>query len=105
MDNVQDMIRKGRQAPRSAHGSPGESNSQAKLTAKDVLRIRARYADGVWQKVLAKEYGVSIVLIQKIVSGRMWKIPEAGFIPNKPNSRYGARGNGRGGDRRWTKSR
>ena len=37
-----------------------------------VREIRARYAAGEFQKVLAREYGVSQVMISRIICGKAW---------------------------------
>ena len=52
----------------------GESNAQSKLTADDVLSIRATYATGEWtQKELAAIYSVWQPCISKIVLGQRWQ--------------------------------
>jgi hypothetical protein len=51
----------------------GERNGQAKLTASQVREIRTRYAaGGVFQRILAAEYGVDRALISYIVTGKSW---------------------------------
>jgi hypothetical protein len=63
-DNIDDMIKKGRQ-------NRGTSNGSAKLTEDLVRSIRAEYAaGGVTQSELAVKYGVSSV--QHIISGKHW---------------------------------
>ncbi len=52
----------------------GERHAQAKLTADEVLQIRARYAEGnVYQRVLAVEFGVEQTLISAIVRRKIWR--------------------------------
>jgi hypothetical protein len=52
----------------------GEINSNAKLTAANVIDIRARYAaGGITLKELAVEFGVTFGLIGHIVNRRSWK--------------------------------
>lgn len=60
-DNTSDMIKKGRQAK-------GEKSGQAKLTEAQVREIRKRYRSGnIFQRELAKEYGVTTSLISAII--------------------------------------
>jgi hypothetical protein len=66
-DNAADKVAKGRQ-PR------GEDVGGVKLTADQVVEIRARYAaGGILQKQLAAEFGVAQTLISQIVSLKIWK--------------------------------
>ncbi len=66
-ENIADMVCKGRQAK-------GEKNGQVKLTQEQVKEIRKRYAaGGVFQKELAREYGISNQQISKIVNRIWWK--------------------------------
>ena len=68
-DNIQDMIRKGRNRPGS-----GERHALHKLTDEKVARIRAIYAQGgVSQIELATEYGVDESVISRAITGRTWK--------------------------------
>ena len=51
----------------------GEQNPSAKLTASQVAEIRARYqAGGITQAELARKYGVTQVLVSRIVLGKVW---------------------------------
>lgn len=64
-DNVQDMIRKGRNV---IHGQKGESNGHCKLTDAQVLEIRKRYSrGGIRQVDLAQEYGVAQAYVSALV--------------------------------------
>lgn len=65
-DNTADMIAKGRQAN-------GERQPQSKLTEQDIIRIRSICASGRSHKSVAREFGVSSVLIDKIVNRKAWK--------------------------------
>jgi H2-forming N5,N10-methylenetetrahydromethanopterin dehydrogenase-like enzyme len=65
-DNVRDSVAKGRY---HRAGLPGESNGRAKLTAADVVAIRAS-ADP--PAVLAPMYGVHPDTIHSVRSGRTW---------------------------------
>jgi hypothetical protein len=58
--------RKGWRAPK------GDSHGQAKLTAEHVIAIRARYAAGERQPILARDFGVSRPLVSLIVTRRVW---------------------------------
>lgn len=70
-DNVQDMIRKGRNAPPRMKG---ERNGCAKLSACHVEQIRQRYADGgTSYRKLGAEFGVSNTAIGQIITGRKWQ--------------------------------
>lgn len=51
----------------------GERNHNAKLTAEAVRTIRARHASGETLTALARDHGVSIHTVWKIVHGRAWK--------------------------------
>jgi hypothetical protein len=64
LDNMQDMIAKGRKV-----SSPGVRNGQAKLTEEDVLSIRAARGR---QEAIAALYDVSQTLVSSIKSGRRW---------------------------------
>lgn len=67
-DNVLDMEHKGR-----AVHVRGQHQGSAKLTEKQVLRIRIRCANGEGRRKLAREYGVSHTNVELIVCGRAWK--------------------------------
>lgn len=66
-ENVADMISKGRARKR---GLPGERNSQAKLTAVDVDKIRRDHRK---QKDIAAEFGVAVSTISMVLSGKNWR--------------------------------
>lgn len=65
LENIADMVSK----RRHAHG---ERNGGAKLTPDQVREIRA--AQGVYQRDLAKRYGVSQTTIHSIRAGHTWKL-------------------------------
>lgn len=68
-DNSRDMAKKGRH-----HRLCGEQKKQHKLTEKQVIDIRRRYAaGGVYQRELGEEYGVHDSVICLIVNGKSWK--------------------------------
>ncbi len=71
LDNMADMVAKGR---RPITRLPGELCGRAKLTAADVLAIRARYIPyKMHQGILAKEFGVSATNIRTILDRKSWK--------------------------------
>lgn len=51
----------------------GEAVSTAKLTATQVLAIRAAHNDGAAQSELAREYCVQQTTISAIVTGKTWR--------------------------------
>ena len=52
----------------------GEKYGGSKLSDKDVTKIRKIYKEGkIFQKELAKRYGVNVPTISKIVTNRTWK--------------------------------
>ena len=50
----------------------GEANGNAKLTERDVLRIRELFNDGHSQVKIADFYGVTNVLISKVIRRKLW---------------------------------
>jgi hypothetical protein len=67
MDNVRDMMEKGR----SRHG---EKNTSAKLTTEQVIRIKATLAEGLLRvSDIAREYGVTHATIGCIARGTSWR--------------------------------
>lgn len=51
----------------------GEANGQSKLTAAQVVEIRAAINGGEPKRALARRFGVTPTLIRHIASGRAWK--------------------------------
>ena len=87
-ENMQDMVRKGRQAIVPGRGCGdrngsrlypekrprGEQNSQAKLTECQVREILAKHAEGaITAAQLSRDYNVSKVLVGLIVKRKAWK--------------------------------
>lgn len=68
-DNATDKVKKGRSFGRKGKRT-GEGNPAAKLTEKDVLKIRASSES---KKALSEKYGVIIGTIASIKAGRSWK--------------------------------
>jgi hypothetical protein len=66
MDNLADMVAKGRRRP------------GFKITRADAENIKARYAKGgIRQTDLAHEYGVSQAVVSAIVVGKIWRQAKA----------------------------
>lgn len=77
-ENVDDRERKGRNIVHC-----GESNPRAKLTQKDVLRMRQRKVqEKTSYEKLAKEYGVSKRTAQDAIKGDHWKCVR--YLPEPP---------------------
>lgn len=70
-DNAQDRERKGRGA-KNIPDSKGERNGRAKLTASDVQKIRQLLNDGHSGRSIAKQFGVSDVMVSFIRRGKNW---------------------------------
>jgi predicted XRE-type DNA-binding protein len=64
-DNIRDAARKGRTAS-------GERQWNAKLKTEEVLAIRALVAEGVYQRTIAAQFGVSQSTVSDIASRRKW---------------------------------
>lgn len=73
-DNVNDMIRKGRNSkpPRNPH-VVGSVHPGAKLHESDIPEIRKLYSEGCTQKQIADKYGVVHQTISKILLGKRFK--------------------------------
>lgn len=68
-DNSQDAVRKGRNTKLY-----GEQNGKAKLTRATVLAIRRLCRrGGVYQKTVAKQFGVSEATVSYVVNGGRWR--------------------------------
>lgn len=74
-DNMADMVAKGR-----ARGVRGETNHKAKVTAEQVLRLRARFAaGGITKAALARQAGLSETGLRHILNGTNWAhVPATG---------------------------
>jgi hypothetical protein len=67
LENMKDKTNKGRSAK-------GENNGNVKLTEKEVLEIRQKYATKKYTcRELGKEYNVSKLPIQLIINRIIWK--------------------------------
>jgi len=65
-DNAADMVAKNRQVR-------GERVIQSKLTAADVVAMRAARADGATHRELAQRFGVSVTAVSYAVRKLYWK--------------------------------
>ena len=80
-DNIADRVAKGRSAKGDAHWSHrmphrkarGEAAGNVKLTEKDVAAIRSMLSAGVFQRVIAAQYGISRATVSKIKGGKLWR--------------------------------
>lgn len=70
LDNAQDKVQKGRLRYGDARG---ERNGKAKLTAADVIQLRARAAQGERQCDLARAFGITPQTTWNIINRRNWK--------------------------------
>lgn len=65
-DNTDDRVNRNRQ-------TIGEASPRARLTERQVVEIRNRYARGESSGSLAREFGVSKTVARGVVTGRGWK--------------------------------
>jgi DNA-binding NarL/FixJ family response regulator len=70
MDNVLDMIGKGR---RRGGTSIGESNGSSKLTTSEVIEIRKLYEQGFTTRAIAERFSTSMDNVRAIVRRKTWK--------------------------------
>ena len=73
-DNVADREEKGR-GNHSAHWRPGHT-PMAKLDPERVRRVRALSANGLSQRVVANEVGISQSQVSRILGGKYWAYVE-----------------------------
>jgi hypothetical protein len=73
LDNVQDMIAKGRSDFTNFSHHPGELDGNARLTWDQVRTIRSLWADGWRKKPIADLFGVTLQNISHVVAGKTWK--------------------------------
>lgn len=74
-ENIRDCVSKGRNS--RTHQAKGEAHGSAKLTADEVLAMRASFDAGATRAYLADKYGVSWTLINLIVKRQSWRhLPE-----------------------------
>lgn len=70
-DNMQDMVRKGRNRPAKKYGS---LHPAAKLTEADIPIIKKLSQSGLSQREIAVKFNVSQRTIWDIVHGRIWAL-------------------------------
>lgn len=70
-DNNHDMMAKGRYVHVAPH-LVGEQHGRSKLSDQQVIDIRRARKRGLMAPTLAKEYGVSVATIHRIVRGQSW---------------------------------
>lgn len=82
IDNNLDMVAKGRNVP-PPRGA-GESNTQARYTAEQVIAIRQLHYDaGVSAPQIAHDLAISVKTIRDILTGRRW-----GHVPDYLEHRH-----------------
>jgi predicted XRE-type DNA-binding protein len=67
LENIQD---------KKIHGTNlfGEKNHKSKITGKDATEIiRLYHCEGVWQKEIAKRFGITQSTVSNIVTGKIWQ--------------------------------
>lgn len=67
-ENVRDCIRNGKKPDKS-----GEKHPLARLTEKQVTRIRKRFYAGESVTNLSEEYGITSVGVWDMITGKLWK--------------------------------
>lgn len=67
IDNIKDMVQKGRQG-----GAKGSQNGSSKLKEHQIVEIRQKLETGLSCCAIAKEYGVSNQLINRIKQNQCW---------------------------------
>lgn len=72
IDNIQDMVERGRHKG-GANPMQGETHPFAKLTVSKVTEIRAAYATGTPQRVLARKYNIAPQTVYGLVHRKSWK--------------------------------
>lgn len=82
-ENIKDRDSKGRQVSPSGEKHrfrlypesvpKGSAHPLAKLTEPQVLAIKSRYSLGWSVRVLAKEYGVNVPAVYKLLNGKTWR--------------------------------
>jgi hypothetical protein len=81
IDNIEDMVNKGRQAKGETHAwhvrpeahAHGEGHGLAKLSDAIVRDARIRFRDGATVAALAKEHGVAPPVMHRAIRGQTWK--------------------------------
>lgn len=71
-DNIHDMIAKGRKAIPRHNPVKGENCPWAKLTTDDVIAIRGLCIQGISQRIIGEQFGVSSGTVSDIACRRTW---------------------------------
>lgn len=76
MDNMQDMVQKGRQGERGKHGNhaKGDSHGRARLTKEKVLQLRQMYASGEKVATLARLVALPYSTVEQAIKGQSWSL-------------------------------
>ena len=72
LDNIQDKVKKGRQAKGEKVSHSGETNGRSKLTKVDVKDIRVKSKAGISRSELSRQYSVTKQSIGHIVNRQTW---------------------------------
>jgi HNH endonuclease len=75
LDNVADMVSKGRKA---ITRFSGEAHPRAKVSAAEVSDIRRRRRAGEGVRALAREYGLHHTSVLSMLRGKTWPVVEGG---------------------------
>lgn len=68
-DNMQDKVKRNRQSR-----AQGENNGASKLTAEDIIEMKATYAKGgATYKEISTRFNVAEATIERAINGRSWK--------------------------------
>lgn len=72
-DNVQDMLRKGRQASRESFNYPDLVAGVRRLTDQDIREARTQHARGMSCRSIARHLGVHHTTISRLIRGDHWR--------------------------------
>jgi hypothetical protein len=75
-DNMDDKVERNRQIK-------GENHGNAKLTEDDVVEIRVLLGFGVYQRQIARQFGISQYIITRINTGKNWKHVNPASAPSR----------------------
>lgn len=90
LDNIRDMITKGRRVIGVSNPPRGEASPKAKLTEAQVCQIRARYESGnETQAALSASFGVAPTQISKIIRGTRWNTGDLAIAESRRWARKG----------------
>lgn len=72
VDNIRDMVSKGRQRS-GGEGRFGHEHPASRLTKPQADEIRAEYANGLSQHAIARRFHVSVMTISRLIRGISWR--------------------------------